>query len=199
MKPVMPALPASDLRSEAKAYRRDKTHTTKWARGGRNAPGRTCTHSASFPGSNCTECTIARPLPRDGGRNNSSHFWHRAERANAHANGHRQGSIARKVLDYDVTEATLSSDTDRSDEDVPATFEAPIPASEVMYSYDAPSGPTAGTDVLSNAVMQAVKRYENKQTEQLVKNEYNLVDGKEAEDADDEDEFEIIGHEEYLS
>lgn len=192
----MPALPASDLRSEAKAYRRDKTHTAKWARGGRNAPGRTCAHDQ--PGAGCTEC-VARPLLRDGARNYSNHFWHRAERAQAHASGHRQGSIAKKVLQNDLTEATINSDTDRSDEEVAALSEAPLPGAEILYSFDAHAGPNSGSDVLSNAVMQAVKRYENKETEKLVKAEYDLVDGKEAEDADDEeDDFEVISHDEHL-
>lgn len=193
----MPALPASDLRSEAKAYRRDKTQTTKWARGGRTAPGRSCAHEVPGATNRCTEC-VARPLPRDGARNASNHFFHRAERAQAHASGHRQGSIAKKVLQNDLTEATVNSDTDRSDEEVPALSEAPLLGAEILYSFDAQTGPSNGADVLSNAVMQAVKRYENKETEKLVKAEYDLVDGKEAEDADDEDDFEVISHDEYL-
>ena len=82
---------------------------------------------------------------------------------------------------------------------------APIPEHEVMYSYDAYSGPSAGRDLLSSAVTQAVKRFENQQTEKLVKNEYDwVVDGKQLgatlEDAhytgDDEiDDFELIEHE----
>lgn len=97
----------------------------------------------------------------------------RSERASVHANthAHRQGNIAKKVLQNDVTEITAQSDT--SDEEPVNYNDAPLPE-EVVYSYDA-RGPTNGADVLSHAVMQAVKRYENKQVEQLVKNEYDLV------------------------
>lgn len=94
----------------------------------------------------------------------------------------------------------MNSDTG-SDEDIPALSEAPVLESEIMYSYDARSGPSTGSDVLSHAVVQAVKRYENKQTEQLIKNEYDVVlDGKEIEDAyagDAEDDFELVEHEHF--
>jgi len=103
-----------------------------------------------------------------------------------------------KVLQDDFVGVPASSDSGSSDEEVPEVSAAPVPASEIMYSYDAQSGPNTGSDVLSNAVVQAVKRFENKQTEQLVKNEYDLMlDGKEVEEAyagDAEDDFELIEH-----
>ncbi|RJE16584.1 hypothetical protein PHISCL_11079 [Aspergillus sclerotialis] len=68
-----------------------------------------------------------------------------------------------------------------------------------MYSYDAPSGPRNGTDILSHAINQAVQRFENSETEKLVSKEYDVVDGKDMVDlstGDDEDEhdFEMIEH-----
>ena len=197
----MPALPASDLRSEAKAYRRDKTHSVKWQRGGRVAPGKSCPHGNDITGGTCNEC-VTRPLHRDAARNYSNHFFQRAARTNQHAQGHRQGNLAKKVLQNDLNEVTTSSDTGSSDEEVAAQSEAPVPESEIMYSFDSKSGPSSGADVLSTAVMQAVKRYENKETDKLVKTEYDLVaDVKEAEDeylGDVEVEFELIGHDELL-
>ena len=44
-----------------------------------------------------------------------------------------------------------------------------------MYSFDAAHGPNAGSDILSLAVNKAVKRFENKITEKLVKDEYDVV------------------------
>lgn len=195
----MPALPTSDLRSESKAYKRDKDHSAKWSRGARVAPGKRCPHDLSFRGNGvCTECA-ARPTLRDGTRNHSEHSYHRAEKLYDHGAARPRGAVARKVLQNDLNEVTLTSDTGSSDEEVVHSSTAPLPDAEVMYSYDARSGPSTGSDILSNAVMQAVKRFENKQTEQLVKTEYDLVlDGKEMEDAyagDAEDDFEVIEYE----
>lgn len=194
----MSTLPTSDLRRESKAFKRDRDHAAKWARGARVAPGKQCPHDLSlYRNVPCNDCA-ARPLLRDGSRNRSAHSFQRAEKINHYAN-HRQPTVARKVLQNDLNEVTLPSDTNSSDDEVFDSSTAPLPDAEVMYSYDAPSGPSTGSDILSNAVMQAVKRFENKQTEQLVKTEYDLVlDGKEFEDAyagDAEDDFEVIEYE----
>jgi len=195
----MPAPSTSDLRSDSKAYRRDKNHTSKWARGGRVAPGKTCPHNYSgFGNTSCPDCA-SRPGNRDGARNFGAHYFARAERAHIHANttAHRQGHLAKKVLQSDLQDVTGHSDTGSSDEEVANASDAPVPGSQIMYSFDS-RGPSDGTDVLSYAVMQAVKRFENKQTEQLVKNEYDLVlDGKDDEVAyagDAEDDFELVGY-----
>ena len=136
-------------------------------------------------------------------RNETKHFFQRAERASVHANmaSNKQGGVAKKVLQNDVHDITQTSDTGSSDEEVVGITEAPIPTDEIMYSYDARSGPSNGADILSTAVMQAVKRFENKQTEQLVKTEYAVLNAKDFEDAyagDAEDDFEFIEQDEYL-
>ena len=191
---IMSAIPTSDLRSESKAYRRDKNHTSKWSRGGRVAPGKTCPHDFSTTSTSCPSCT-SRPA-----RTFSTQYSARAERANIHANStaHKQGHLAKKVLQNDFNEVNGASDTGSSDEEVVGNNEATaVPEAEIMYSFDS-RGPSTGADILSDAVMQAVKRFENKQTEQLVKNEYDLVmDGKDDELAyagDAEDDFELVGH-----
>lgn len=160
------------------------------------APGKKCEHDLSFWGNNtCNQC-VARPHNRDGSRDSSKRYWAKLEKQDIHSRDHRRTVAALKVVQDDLVGANMSSDTGSSDEDVAEISAAPIPESEIMYSYDAHSGPSTGSDVLSNAIMQAVKRFENKQTEQLVKNEYDMVlDGKEVEDAyagDAEDDFELV-------
>lgn len=195
----MSALPTSDLRSESKAFKRDKDHAVKWSRGGRVAPGKQCPHDMSrFLNSTCQECAV-RPRHRDGPRSWSEHHLHRTQKIHDHGPARPRGAVARKVLQNDLNEVNLTSDAGSSDEEVVHSSVAPAPDADVMYSYDASSGPSAGGDVLSHAVMQAVKRFENKQTETLIKNEYDLVlDAKETEDAyagDAEDDFEVIEYE----
>lgn len=113
-------------------------------------------------------------------------------------------TLARKVFRNEVVEAidgplALVSDTSE-EEDVLDASTAPLPAeADFMYSYDAPSGPRNGTDILSHAINQAVQRFENSETEKLVNKEYDVVDGKDMVDlstGDDEDEhdFEMIEH-----
>lgn len=189
----------SDLRSESKAFKRDKDHTAKWSRGARVAPGNRCTHDLSHRLNNTCQDCAARPYPRDGHRNWSDHHIHRTQKLYDHGPARPRGAVARKVLQNDLTEVSLPSDAGSSDEEVVHSSVAPVPDAEIMYSYDAPSGPSSGSDVLSHAVMAAVKRFENKQTETLIKNEYDLVlDAKETEDAyagDAEDDFEVIEYE----
>ena len=45
-----------------------------------------------------------------------------------------------------------------------------------MYSFDAPCGPTQGSQVLNFALANAVKKFEEKETVRLVKNEYDVID-----------------------
>ena len=52
---------------------------------------------------------------------------------------------------------------------------APEPDAGITYSFDAAHGPIAGSDILSLAVNKAVERFENKATEKLIKDEYDVV------------------------
>ncbi|PWW75508.1 hypothetical protein C7212DRAFT_352385 [Tuber magnatum] len=56
----------------------------------------------------------------------------------------------------------------------------------VAYSLDRP-GPSAGTDTLSYAVTEAVKKFENKELATLIKNEYEIVDS-----SDSDEDFELV-------
>jgi len=108
----------------------------------------------------------------------------------------QRATMARKVLRAEVHEADVSV-SDASEEDAAREVSAgPAPDVDVMYSYDAPSGPGRGGDILSQALNKAVKRYETKVTEKIAK-EYEFVDSaKDAVDgyaADaDEDDFEFV-------
>ena len=91
--------------------------------------------------------------------------------------------------DYDISDSS-------AEEDVREASAAPEPDAEILYSFDAPRGPAEGGYILSMAVAKAVEQFETKETEKLVKNEYEVV-GKEKEDCydgyvADEDDFQLI-------
>lgn len=73
---------------------------------------------------------------------------------------------------------------------------APEPDAEILYSFDAPRGPAEGGHILSMALAKAVEKFEIKETEKLVKNEYEVVDNEKEEGHDgyvaDEDDFQFI-------
>ncbi len=83
-----------------------------------------------------------------------------------------------------------------ADEDVIEASAAPEPDADITYSYDATRGPRKGSQVLGAALAKAVEKFETKQTEKLVKEEYDVVDERDeavhtGHPADDDD-FEII-------
>jgi len=181
-------LPTSDLRSEAKQYQRDRNHNAKWAQGFAPAPGKTCPHLVTPHLEACEECA-ARPRLLDRG---SRHFKGQP----AHK------ATARKAIRNEVYAAsdnvTGPSDSSAEEEEWKEASTAPASDADIMYSYDAATGPGRGSDILSTAVSRAVDRYETKVTDKLVK-EYEFVDCSKdngdgyAADAD-EDDFEVIDH-----
>jgi hypothetical protein len=80
---------------------------------------------------------------------------------------------ARSTIHKDMTSA---SDESSADEDVEHPSAAPAPDAEIAYSYDAPRGPSHGSQILNYALEKAVERFETKETEKLVKNEYEVLD-----------------------
>ncbi len=73
------------------------------------------------------------------------------------------------------------------------------PDADIFYSFDAPAGPTQGMNVLDQALTQAVERFEVKQTDKLIREEYEVVQPEAEEVAksqkvppDVDDGFELV-------
>jgi hypothetical protein len=188
-----------DLRSAAKPYQRDKEHTTKWARGAK--PSLTmeeCTLHQEYPDANCHKC-LGRPKARGLGRGGVRHKQSHKLKLSGQAS-----TLARKVFRNEVVDAMdgplahVGSDNSEEETEVEAAA-APLPSeADFMYSYDAHTGPHGGEGILSHAITQAVRRFENNETEKLVNKEYDVVDTKEmadiSTDEDDDLDFEMIDH-----
>lgn len=54
----------------------------------------------------------------------------------------------------------------------------PAPDAEIMYSFDAPRGPSHGSEILNVALAKAVQRFEEKETARIVKDEYDIIDSE---------------------
>lgn len=74
-------------------------------------------------------------------------------------------------------ESSTGPSDSSADEDVPEASAAPEPDADITYSYDATRGPRKGSQVLGLALAKAVEKFETKQTEKLVEEEYDVVDG----------------------
>lgn len=70
----------------------------------------------------------------------------------------------------------VSDDSSSSNSDHDELTPSPAPDAGVMYSFDATRGPSEGSQILNVALAKAVKKYEEKETVKLVKNEYNVID-----------------------
>jgi hypothetical protein len=187
----MASLPTTDLRSEAKSYLRDKASNKKWARGGQEPSDHHC-HKHTQREENCRRC-LGRPVKLGRGETKPKH-----DPQNKLA-GHAGSTLSRKAFRNEVVDAMdgpLAHVSDASEEEE-VSDTAPLPAeADFMYSYDYATGPRAGGDILSMAITQAVQRFENKETEQLIHNEYDVVGDKEkAEASTDEDaEYEFVDY-----
>lgn len=80
---------------------------------------------------------------------------------------------AQNSLKKDIASA---SDDSSADEDVEHSSTAPAPDAEIAYSYDAERGPSHGSQILNHALEKAIERYEVKETDKLIKNEYEVLD-----------------------
>ncbi|KAF1932676.1 uncharacterized protein M421DRAFT_416298 [Didymella exigua CBS 183.55] len=80
---------------------------------------------------------------------------------------------ARTALNKDMS---VASDDSSADEEVEHPSTAPAPDAEVAYSYDAERGPTHGSQILNVALEKAIERYEIRETDRLIKNEYEVLD-----------------------
>ena len=96
---------------------------------------------------------------------------------------------------HNIDVDSMTSDSS-AEEDVQEASAAPEPDAGVTYSFDAPRGPSNGSDILNMAINKAVERFENKETEKLVKNEYEVVgrhtDACQEGYVADDDEYELV-------
>ena len=71
---------------------------------------------------------------------------------------------------------------------------APDPEAEITYSFDAARGASQGDEVLGQAVVQAVEKFETRETQKLVDKEYDVVSvtGDADEDSDTDGDFELV-------
>jgi hypothetical protein len=80
---------------------------------------------------------------------------------------------ARNALNKDIAHV---SDDSSADEDVDHPSAAPAPDAEIAYSFDAHRGPSHGSQILNVALEKAIERYEIRETDKLIKNEYEVLD-----------------------
>lgn len=80
---------------------------------------------------------------------------------------------ARTSLTKDLA---IASDESSADEDVEHPSSAPVPDAEVTYSFDAQRGPSHGSQILHHALDKAIEQFETKETDKLIKNEYEVLD-----------------------
>lgn len=73
------------------------------------------------------------------------------------------------------SEAYTSSDSSADEEPIEASA-APEPDADITYSFDADKGPSQGSQILNQALVQAIERYEDRKTHELVEDEYEVLD-----------------------
>ncbi|OAL43610.1 hypothetical protein IQ07DRAFT_290446 [Pyrenochaeta sp. DS3sAY3a] len=78
---------------------------------------------------------------------------------------------AQTAFNHDMAEASGDSSADE-DVEHPST----APDAEIAYSFDASRGPSHGSQILNLALEKAVERFETKETDKLIKNEYEVLD-----------------------
>jgi len=166
----------ADLRSNSVDYKRESESKAKWARGEAWGPGRAKeAHGAP-----------SRVKPR-------------FPRTNQEL-GVKNAKMAQR---HDIIDTRVAHSDSSGDEMPDESSVAPEPDADITYSFDAAKGPTHGSTVLSTALAKAVERFENTETEKLVKNEYEVLGetdvrtpikkgGKRSMLADVEDDYEFL-------
>lgn len=83
---------------------------------------------------------------------------------------------ARITRKHDMLEGAAAGDESSSSSSASASDEHEEPAAGVMFSFDAARAPTQGSQILNVALARAVERFEERETAQLVKDEYAVLD-----------------------
>ncbi|OAG08465.1 uncharacterized protein CC84DRAFT_1086226 [Paraphaeosphaeria sporulosa] len=137
---------ACDLRSEAKESIRDKTSRVKWAHGASYGPGRRAEENRPRP---ARVAAVPKALKSSAGIDKN-----------------------RTAIRNDIAYASGDSS---ADEDVEHPSVAPVPDAGVAYSFDAERGPSHGSQILGLALAKAIESYEVRQTDKLIKEEYEVL------------------------
>ncbi|KAF2501902.1 hypothetical protein BU16DRAFT_211831 [Lophium mytilinum] len=164
----------ADLRSGAIEYNRSKGQRVKWAHGQALGPGRRAEDNHARP--------ARMPVyakPKDMGPGDP-----------------RQK--ARVAVKNDISYASGDSSADEGSVDEASA--APVPDADITYSYDAPRGPSQGSQILGLALAKAIERFEVRETDKLIKEEYDVLDVAEAatpapkvnKDGVEEEDYEFI-------
>jgi len=77
----------------------------------------------------------------------------------------------RTAMNKDMAHAGYDSSTDEEVE-----HPSIAPDAEIAYSFDAARGPSHGSQILGHALDQAIQRFETKETDKLIKNEYEVLE-----------------------
>ncbi|KAL9097624.1 MAG: hypothetical protein Q9165_000521 [Trypethelium subeluteriae] len=147
-----PSFSTEDLRSHSIEHKRDHEQKQKWALGDYETQNGKRRPRGQSPQS------VTAAIRRQTGKHLAS-LEHRDK-------------IARK---QDIVGEQSSADSS-ADEDVVEASAAPEPDAGITYSYDAAHGPSGGSQVLSQALAKAVERFENHETDRLVKEQYEVLD-----------------------
>ena len=117
-------------------------------------------------------CSILSP-PKSKLTCSSNFNAKRREAKGAVAALENRAKVARKQDMLDGT--AVSDDSSNSASDYDDTPSPPADA-HVMYSFDAARGPSHGSQILNAALAKAVEKFEERETVQLVKEEYEVLD-----------------------
>lgn len=170
-------MPGHDLRSAAVDYQRDRANKHKWKYGfvpkctTVSTPQRTDWWPCSCPflRCNCRSEGYGPVQPQGPPVGQSGAAKDRALEAKDHHNF--QLARKRPILQPDNNCSDSSAD-----EEVTEASAAPEPDADITYSYDARSGPSHGSQILGAALSQAVEQFENKVTDKIVKEEYDVIE-----------------------
>lgn len=187
-----PSLAAHDLRRDSVDHHRFKTHKVKWALGEKH--GAACDdQECPFPHLKGLGPSTRRPLQPRPARENAA-----ARRSQWAKRSH----LSHKVDRYDILEEkeTAASEDDTSENSGAHSLDDD---DDITYSFDAPCGPRRGSHILSAALTQAVATFEGRQTEKLIKEEYEVVQSEpdtalgttrptKESSLDDLDDFELL-------
>ncbi|KAL1640279.1 hypothetical protein SLS58_007095 [Diplodia intermedia] len=143
----------SDLRAGSVDYQRDHEQKAKWSNGAAWGPGRPLNSNP-------------RPV-RISQRVAAAHRREKAKEA-AHAARSRKHEV------FPMDHYTSGESTDEEPVEPSA---APEPDAGITYSFDAEKGPSHGSQILNQALVQAIERFEDRKTHELVNEEYEVLDG----------------------